>query len=110
MKRIVIASAAGAALVLAAAAPARTAGTLTGTVGPGFTIGMSAKTVKAGSYTITIHDEASIHNFHLTGPGVDQKTSVSGVKTSTWKLKLKPGTYHFMCDAHSFMHGSLRVT
>jgi ABC-type Zn2+ transport system substrate-binding protein/surface adhesin len=41
--------------------------TLTGTVGPGFTITMNKKTVNAGKYVITIHDLASIHDFHLTG-------------------------------------------
>jgi plastocyanin len=85
--------------------------TLTGTVGPGFTITMSKKTVKAGTYTITIHDLATIHDFHLTGPGVDKKTSVSGTGTTKWTVKLKKGTYHFVCDPHrTIMHGVLKVT
>jgi plastocyanin len=84
--------------------------TLTGTVGPGFTITMNKKTVKAGSYVITIHDLASIHDFHLTGPGVDKKTSVSGTGTTKWSVTLKKGTYHFMCDPHrTIMHGVLNV-
>ena len=85
--------------------------TLTGTVGPGFTITMNKKTVKAGTYVITIHDLASIHDFHLTGPGVDKKTSVSGTGTTKWTVKLKKGTYHFVCDPHrTIMHGVLKVT
>jgi plastocyanin len=84
---------------------------LTGTVGPGFTIAMNKKSVKAGTYAITIHDRASIHDFHLTGPGVDKKTSVSGTGTTKWTLKLKKGTYHFVCDPHrTIMHGVLKVT
>jgi plastocyanin len=84
---------------------------LTGTVGPGFTITMNKKSVKAGTYAITIHDRASIHDFHLTGPGVDKKTSVSGTGTTKWTLKLKKGTYHFVCDPHrTIMHGALKVT
>jgi hypothetical protein len=35
---------------------------LTGTDGPGFTITMSKKTVKAGTYTIVISDKSNIHN------------------------------------------------
>ena len=99
-------------LVLAAGAPAAaTAKKLTGTVGPGFTIKMSAKTVKAGTYTITIKDLSSIHDFHLTGPGVNKKTSVPAVKTYKWTVKLKKGTYKFVCDPHaSIMKGTLRVT
>jgi hypothetical protein len=61
--------------------------TLTGTVGPGFTITMNKKTVKAGTYVITIHDLASIHDFHLTGPGVNKKTSVTGTGTTKWTVK-----------------------
>lgn len=109
MTRIFIVAAA--ALVLAAAAPAASAARLTGTVGPGFTITMSARSVKAGAYIITIRDRSAIHNFHLVGPGVDDRTSVDGVKTSTWKIALKHGTYRFRCDVHSsIMHGVLHVT
>jgi plastocyanin len=84
---------------------------LTGTVGPGFTISMNKKTVKAGTYVITIHDLASIHDFHLTGPGVNKKTSVTGTGTTKWTVKLAKGTYHFVCDPHhTIMHGVLTVT
>jgi plastocyanin len=87
------------------------ANTLTGTDGPGYTITMSKKSVKAGTYTITIHDKANIHDFHLTGPGVDKKTSVPAVSTTKWTVKLKKGTYHFVCDPHkTIMHGVLTVT
>ena len=83
---------------------------LTGTVGPGFTIAMNKKAVNAGTYAITIHDRASIHDFHLTGPGVNKKTSVTGTGTKKWTVKLKKGTYHFVCDPHrTIMHGVLKV-
>ena len=98
---------------LAVAAPtfaAADANRLTGTVGPGFTITMSKKTVKPGTYKIVIRDRSSIHNFHLTGPGVNKKTSVRAVGTKTWTVKLKKGTYKFVCDPHvSIMHGVLKV-
>jgi plastocyanin len=88
-----------------------TTSTLTGTVGPGFTITMNKKTVKPGAYVVTIHDLASIHDFHLTGPGVDKKTSVPGIGPTKWTVKLKKGTYHFVCDPHhTIMHGVLTVT
>ena len=114
MTRILVALAAIAA-VLAVAVGAQAssqANKLTATDGPGFTITMSKKTVKAGTYTITVKDKSNIHNFHLTGPGgIDKKTSVAAVKTYTWKLKLKKGTYKFVCDPHkSFMKGTLKVT
>src|SRR3954467_1789656 len=87
------------------------ANTLTGTVGPGFTISMNKKTVKAGTYVITIHDLASIHDFHLTGPGVNKKTSVAGTSTTKGTGRLKKGTHHFVCDPHqTIMHGVLNVS
>ncbi len=98
------------ALVAAAPAGAMT-GSLTGTVGPGFTISMAKKTVKAGKYKIVVSDKASIHDFHLSGPGVNKATSVSGTGTTTWTVTLRKGTYKFRCDPHaSSMHGTLKVT
>jgi plastocyanin len=99
------------AVSVAQARPARTAATITGTVGPGFTISMNKTSVKAGTYTIKISDKASIHNFHLTGAGVNKSTSVSKTGTTTWTVKLKKGTYKFVCDPHaSQMKGTLKVT
>ena len=99
------------ALTATAAFPAGNANRLTGTDGPGFTITMSKKAVKAGIYKIVIRDRSSIHNFHLTGPGVNKKTGVAAVGTTTWTVKLKKGTYKFVCDPHaSIMRGVLRVT
>ena len=104
-------------LTLSATAGARPAGTpvLTGTVGPGFTItlkqsGKLVKSLKAGTYAFTIQDKSAIHNFHLTGPGVNKSTTVGGTGTSHWTLKLKAGTYKYVCDPHaSIMHGSFTV-
>src|SRR5260221_12895956 len=60
--------------------------------------GKKVTSLKAGTYTIVVQDKASDHNFHLTGPGVDKTTSVSGKGTSTWKVTLKKGTYKYVCD------------
>ena len=99
------------AVAVAAPASASRKATLTGTVGPNFTIKMSAKSVKAGTYVVTIKDLSSFHNFHLVGPGIDKATSVQKHGTSTWKLKLRKGTYRFVCDPHSTtMKGTLKVT
>src|SRR3989442_1132305 len=109
MSRIRIAVALGVAtLVAAVGAGSALAATpvLKGTDGPGFTITFSAKTVKAGKYKIVISDKGTIHNFHLTGPGVNKTTSISGTGTSTWNVTLKKGTYKYQCDVHaSSMHG-----
>ena len=107
----ILATLAIASSAFAAASTNGNANTLTGTVGPGFTITMNKKTVKAGTFVITIRDLASIHDFHLTGPGVNKTTSVTGTGTTKWTVKLNKGTYHFVCDPHhTIMHGVLNVT
>jgi plastocyanin len=107
------------AAALAAAAPTSAAGTrtVTGTVGPGFTIGLTMggqKVTKLKAHTpyrFVIKDQATIHDFHLRGPGIDRiLTSVSFQGTRSVTLTLKSGTYRFFCDPHaSFMHGSFHV-
>lgn len=107
-----------AVLVAALSVPAALAATptLTGTVGPGFTItltqgGKKVTTLKAGAYTIVVADKASAHDFHLQGPGFNKTTSVGGTGTATWKVTLQKGTYTYQCDPHaSFMHGSFKVS
>jgi len=104
---------AAAAAALAATAPAQS---VTGKVGPGFTIvltkgGRKVTKLKAGTYRFVISDRATIHDFHLRGPGTDRVlTSVGFQGTKSFTLRLKKGTYRFFCDPHaSFMHGSFRV-
>jgi hypothetical protein len=86
-------------------------GSLSGSVGPGFTISMSASSVTAGNYTINVTDSSSMHNFHFSGPGVDKSTSINGMGSTSWSVTLQAGTYSFQCDAHpDSMNGSLSVT
>jgi plastocyanin len=99
----------------ALAAPAATP--LTGRVGPGFTItlakaGKKVASLKAGSYTITVTDKSSIHNFHLLGPGANKQiTSVPFQGTKRVTVTLKKGTYTYQCDPHASggMKGSFKV-
>ena len=99
-----------AALALALPALAATP-TYKGTVGPGFTIKLATKPTKAGKIKLVVSDKSDQHDFHLTGPGVNVKTSVGQTGTTTFILTLKKGTYRFVCDPHaSFMKGSFKVS
>jgi plastocyanin len=96
----------------AAAAPK----TVKGTVGPGFTIsltsgGKKVSTLKPGTYRFEVDDRSPIHDFHLIGPGVNKQiTSVSFMGRKSLTVKLKKGSYRFVCDPHSsVMKGSFRV-
>ena len=77
MRRTLLAAAGAAFLITAAPSLAASTPTFNGTVGPGFTITMAKKPTKAGKIKLVVADKSSIHNFHLTGPGVNVKTDVS---------------------------------
>ena len=67
-----------AALAATGSGSAATAKTVNGTVGPGFTItltmqGKNVTKLKAGvAYRFVISDRADIHDFHLSGPGLNR--------------------------------------
>ncbi len=119
MKRILLVGAAlvvavGVAASIAIAAPQK----LLGSDGPGFTIslktgaGKSVKALKKGTYSLTVNDKSSSHNFVLEGPGVERVvTTVSGKGLKTVTLKLRAGKYKFYCQPHeSSMFGFFKVS
>lgn len=119
MKRILLVGVAlvaalGIAASIAMAAPQK----LLGTDGPGFTIslksgaGKSVKTLKKGTYSLTVNDKSSSHNFVLEGPGVERVvTTVPGTGKKTVTLKLRAGKYKFYCQPHeSSMFGFIKVS
>jgi len=113
----VVLPAAVAALIAATSASPLPPPKLVGTVGPGFTISLKrgtapVKVLKAGMYTITVFDKASIHNFVLEGPGVERDiTTVPFVGTKTVTVNLRKGKYKFYCRPHeSSMFGFFTVT
>jgi hypothetical protein len=86
--------------------------TLNGSVGPGFEITLDGTDgLTAGDYSLVVNDQATTHNFHLTGPGdVDVSTEVGEEGEKTFDVTLEPGEYTFVCDPHaSQMKGSFTV-
>ena len=90
---------------------------LNASVGPGFDISLTTEdgepveTLAAGSYTISTDDQSDIHNFHLTGEGVDVNTGVSESGTDSFDMTVTEGTYTFVCDPHAgSMNGNFDVS
>jgi plastocyanin len=94
-----------------------TLGGLKGSVGPGFDISLTTEegtpvdTLSAGTYTLEVDDQSDIHNFHLTGTGVDVMTEVPATGVESFDITVEAGTYKFVCDPHAGqMNGSFEVT
>jgi plastocyanin len=70
-----------------------------------FTVGVRNR------YRFLVNDRSSIHDFHLTGPGLNRMlTTVDFTGTKGLVLTLRRGIYRYFCDPHaSVMHGSFRV-
>jgi plastocyanin len=108
-------SIAGLVAAVSVAQPASTDGSLQGTVGPGYSIGLTQNGTRVthldpGTYTITVNDQADIHNFDLFGPGVKESTGVDTTGTTTWTVTFTDGTYNYNCDAHpGTMNGKFTV-
>jgi plastocyanin len=106
-----------AALIASSVASARGGTGLRGEVGPGYSIEVKngnrdLKTIKAGTYTIKVQDKSTFHDFHLKGPGLNKSTTVAFQGETSWRIKLRPGTYTYQCDPHAAqgMKGHFRVT
>jgi hypothetical protein len=89
---------------------------LLATVGPKATIslrsatGAALRTVKAGTYSIVVRDRSKVHNFHLVGKGVNRKSGLAAVATTTWTVKLQAGVVRFYSDkAPKTVKGSVTV-
>jgi plastocyanin len=97
-------------------APVAVGTTLLASVGPGFEISLATdegavSSLAAGTYTVEVDDQSPAHNFHLTGPGVDESTDVGETGAATWEVTLEPGTYSFVCDPHAgSMNGGFEVS
>jgi plastocyanin len=119
MKKLALAGAMlalGLTVAVATAFGASSSKKLSGTDGPGYTIslksgGKNATKLTKGTYSLTVDDKSSMHNFVVEGPGVAKDvTTIGGKGTKTVTLKLRPGKYKFYCRAHeSSMFGYVTV-
>jgi len=88
---------------------------LVGTVGPGHMIslvdarGNDVTRLEPGTYTITVHDRSTEHNFRLAGPGVSQATAVESTGDAEWTVTFSAGSYSYQCDPHLDMYGEFAV-
>jgi hypothetical protein len=63
--------------------------------------GLPVSHLDPGTYTLVVHDHSTLHNFRLTGPGVNVATDIESANDYTFTITLTDGTYFFQCDAHA---------
>ena len=73
--------------------------------------GAKVSIIPPGTYTVVVHDNSAIHNFHLASnqdPTVDFRTDVDFVGTKTFTVTFRPATlYAYACEPHwQVMNGS----
>lgn len=89
---------------------------LTGRVGPGKVIslrtvtGATVKSLKAGTYRLTVRDATRADNFHVLGKGVNKKTGVSFKGSVTWTVTFRAGSYTVRSDATRKLRRTFKVT
>ena len=115
----VLLGALAAAALAATGGSAATAKTVTGTVGPGFTIdladaqGQHVAILTEGKYQLLIHDLADVHNFVLGSQSTGAliaSTEVPFVGDMTFTIDLVPGAYAYACAPHfNVMNGRFVV-
>jgi hypothetical protein len=69
---------------------------------------LSARSVSAGRYRISVTDLSRMRNFHLLGPGVNRRTGKAFTGKVLWTVTLNAGTYRFGNDPK--LAGILRVS
>jgi plastocyanin len=84
--------------------------TLSGSVGPKKSISLRPKTALPGPAVITVNDRSKADNFHLSGRGVNKKTSVKTRGKVTWTVTLQPGLYTYRSDKTKKLRGSFTVS
>jgi hypothetical protein len=69
---------------------------------------ISRRSVRAGRYRVLVQDRSRRANFHLSGRGLNRRTTMRFTGRATWTLRLARGTYRFGSDPEP-LEGRLRV-
>ncbi|MCU1658666.1 MAG: hypothetical protein JWO57_3322 [Pseudonocardiales bacterium] len=78
-----------------------------------FSITLSAKAFKAGTYTFTVHNTGKFpHNLTIEGPGVDKQASptLPGGGTGNVTVILQKGSYELWCSVDSHKDRGMDMT
>ena len=56
-----------------------------------------------------MNDNASNHNFHLEGLGVNMATGIVDIQVADWTVDLGDGYYTYHCDMHPSLSATFAV-
>ncbi len=79
-----------------------------------FPSGRKVRSIRAGTYTLVVHDYSAIHNFALGSQTENKRLLTTGIPwrgTKRYTLRFTPGSYAYACSAHfRTMNGTFTVT
>jgi plastocyanin len=68
-----------------------------------------SETVAPGTTVSVTNSDSVTHTLSATG-GQFNTGDIASHQTKTFKAPLKPGSYHYICDIHQYMMGTITVT
>jgi plastocyanin len=63
--------------------------------------GDPVRDIPAGTYVVEVRDRSRLHNFRLSGPGVERRTDIVDTGTVMWTVTFRDeSTYEYMSESH----------
>jgi plastocyanin len=63
--------------------------------------GTPVRDIPAGTYTVEVRDRSRLHNFRLSGPGVERRTDIADTGTVTWTVTFRDESiYEYLSESH----------
>jgi plastocyanin len=67
-------------------------------------------TVKPGATVNVTNKDSATHTLTAAGPGGFNTGDITHNQSKTFMAPMKPGTYHYICNIHQYMMGTITVS
>jgi plastocyanin len=74
-----------------------------------FSFSPSPLTVAPGAHVTVSNRDGTTHTLSASASGGFDTGDINGGSTTTFVAPTKPGTYHYQCNIHQYMHGVMTV-
>jgi plastocyanin len=67
-------------------------------------------TVKPGATVSVTNKDSATHTLTAAGPGGFNTGGITHNQTKSFRAPMKTGTYHYICNIHQYMMGTMKVS